>query len=44
MNEVFLKRELSAAQARIVVLDNTIVDKEKRITTLEAQVKQLEDR
>ena len=35
---------MSAAQARIVDLDNTIVDKDKRIAILESRVKQLEDR
>ena len=44
LNLEFLKRELSSAQARIVQLDASIDDKDKKISILRARVNFLEDR
>ena len=44
LNLEFLKRELSSAQARIVQLDTSIDDKDKKISILRARVNFLEDR
>ena len=44
LNLEFLKRELSSAQARIVQLDASIEDKDKRIKILRDRIKFLEER
>ena len=44
LNEEFLRRELSGAQARIVQLDASIIDKDIRISILRARVNFLEER
>ena len=43
-NAEFLKRELSAAQARIAVLDTTVKDKEQQVSILMARGKSLEEK